>query len=157
MYNMLYACGLNYVMKDGSMIDKDKVHNLFYSGLLDDPHCIGPRGIRMGGRSRPGVRPNLPFNATDHGTKIWLILCQDECCVHTLKEEQFAWIVPSLAIDLEMGDMPTKLKAMGISATCLRLMLSLDVAVSAWWGRLGGYHGRSLLSIFVQSELARIL
>ena len=91
-------------MKDGEMIDKDKVHNLFDSGLLDDPHCIGPQGIRMGGRSRPGVRPNLPFNVTDHGTKIWLIMCQDECCVHTLKEEQYAWIIPGL----EMGDMPTK-------------------------------------------------
>ena len=69
MYNMFYACGPNYVMKDGGMVDKDIVHNLFDSGLLDDPHCIGPRGIRMGGRSRPGVRPNLPFNVTDHGPK----------------------------------------------------------------------------------------
>ena len=104
MYNMFYACGPNYVMTDGGMIDKDKVHNLFDSGLLDDPHCIGPCGIRMGGRSRPGVRPTLPFNVTDHGTKVWLIMCQDECCVHTLKEEQYAWIIPGL----EMGDMPTK-------------------------------------------------
>ena len=104
MYNMFYACGPNYVIKDGGMVDKDTVDNLYDSGLLDAAECIGPRGIRLGGMKRPGSRPCLPFNVNDHPEKMWLIMCQDECCVHTLKEERMAWVIPGL----EMGDMPTK-------------------------------------------------
>jgi hypothetical protein len=104
MYEMFYACGPNYVFKDGHMVDKDTVENLHDSGLLDAAGCIGPRGIRLGGMKRPGPRPNLPFNVNDHAQKVWIIMCQDECCVHTLKEERMAWVIPGL----EMGDMPTK-------------------------------------------------
>ena len=107
-YQQIYKRGPNYVcahMAAGLYEDKDKISEFPTSDYyLNSSLNLGPRGINLGGCCNPRNRNLLPFIPNDRPGKIWMILCQDECCVHTLKEEGYCWLIPGV----EMGDMPTK-------------------------------------------------
>ena len=105
LYAQLYARGPNFIQVDNSYIDKDTVPN-HVEVLERDVRCLGPRGIHLGGQVNPNNSSSvLPFcRHIDHPAKVWIILCHDECCVHSLKEETHCWLIPGV----EMGEMPTK-------------------------------------------------
>ena len=111
LYAQLYARGPNFLQigdgADKKYVDKDSVPNCY--DMLDpvkQPGILGPRGIKLGGQPNPEHASKiLPFcRAIDHVGKIWILMCHDECCIHSLKEEQYCWIIPGV----EMGAMPTK-------------------------------------------------
>jgi hypothetical protein len=112
LHRQLYNRGPNFVQVgstfDGKYVDKDLIPDLEASGLLESPYCRGPRGTHMGGMPNPEFQTSdhiLPFaRAVDSVGKVWHTGCHDECCVHCLKEEGFAWFIPGV----DMGDMPTK-------------------------------------------------
>ena len=108
-YGEVYARGPNFVLVNDKLIDKDRVKNLLKSGLTAAEHCIGPRGTNLGGGvSRASIFSPLSFipKELDHKLKIWIIVCHDECCVHTNEGEAFCWKIPGI----EMGDCPPKSK-----------------------------------------------
>ena len=111
LYAQLYARGPNFLQigegVDKRYVDKDSVPNCFE--MLDpvkQPGILGPRGLVLGGCPNPENSQNiLPFcKAIDHSGKVWIIMCHDECCIHSLKEEKYCWLIPGV----EMGAMPTK-------------------------------------------------
>lgn len=107
LYQQFYDRGPNFVrLPDGTYKDKDLIDNLYESGLLDHAECQGPRGINLGGCINPANQAVVCelAGAVDRPGKVWISMCHDECCVHSLKEEKMAWIIPGI----EMGDMPKK-------------------------------------------------
>jgi hypothetical protein len=82
----VYKRGPNYVYINGKWVDKDKVTALLETGLTETPECIGPNGINMGGAAHPDHQ-NLEISFIpshiDRPGKIWVLVCHDECCVHT--------------------------------------------------------------------------
>ena len=107
----IYRRGPNFIkVRTGwfldEYIDKDEVPDLVQSGFLDREAAKGPRGISMGGEVKPYYGKLMSFMAdgVDRVGKIWHLGCHDECCVHTLQEEGWMWIIPNV----DHGDMPTK-------------------------------------------------
>ena len=94
---------------NGQWVDKDKLKDLLETGLTETEHCIGPRGINMGGAFRPStdyVRLSFVPSHIDRPGKRWILICHDECCVHTNEGEAYCWKIPGI----EMGDCPPKSK-----------------------------------------------
>ena len=111
LYLQLYLRGPNFLKVAGSFIDKDALigtSDLYNCNkhLLDDPGCMGPRGLHMGGQVDPGRKNDiLPFaKKIDFPGRIWILMCHDEACVHTLKGEGWCWLIPGV----DMGDIPPK-------------------------------------------------
>ena len=107
LYAQLYARGPNFVRVPGSTayVDKDTIPNC--RDFIDkDPACLGPRGINLGGAPNPNnAGMLLPFcKSVAREGKVRIVLCHDECCIHSLKEEQHCWLIPGV----EMGEMSTK-------------------------------------------------
>lgn len=111
MYKQLYERGPNYVVVSGhdsyQYVDKDSILNV--AQMLVQPTqygSYGPRGIHLGGQPNPSNANHiLPFcKAIDHPGKVSILMCHDECCIHSLKEERMCWLIPGI----EMGAMPTK-------------------------------------------------
>jgi hypothetical protein len=108
-YFEVYERGLNFVRINDKMVDKDKVKNLYTSELLKAALCICPRSVNLGGAPKSSEGAKLlsfvPAHI-DHVGKVWIIVCHDECCVHTNKGETYCWKIPGV----EMGDCPPKHK-----------------------------------------------
>ena len=108
-YKEVYDRGPNFVLINGIWVDKDKVKGVLETSLTKAEHCIGPHGINMGGAPRPSTgHSKLSFtpNHIDRITKILIIVCHDECCVHTNEGQAYCWKIPGI----EMGDCPPKSK-----------------------------------------------
>ena len=89
-------------MINAKYVDKDKVKNLMQpeaAALLSTPGCVGPRGMKLGGEACPALEPSefksFSFLAKevadliDHPGKVWIIMCHDECCVHTYDGQMY--------------------------------------------------------------------
>ena len=73
-------------------------------------------GWKLGGEARPALEPSefksFSFLAKevadliDHPGKVWIIMCHDECCVHTYDGQMYCWKIPGV----QMGDCPPKSK-----------------------------------------------
>ena len=117
-YFEVYNRGPNFVRVqqgtgEAKLVDKDEIKNLLVasngcpaSGLTKCDECVGPRGINLGGQPKPASESTqlLSFlsasNAQhiDRPDKIWLQMCHDECCVHTLDGEAYCWKIPGCCL-----------------------------------------------------------
>ena len=111
LYKQVYARGPNFLQVGPRMVDKDDIignSDMWDRNkhLLEDPSCLGPRGIHMGGAVNPANAAKLlPFaKDMDFEGRIWHLACHDECCVHALKGERGCWLIPGV----DMGDIPPK-------------------------------------------------
>ena len=102
--------------------------------LLDDPACIGPRGLHNGGCLNPAnAEIILPFaRKIDFPGRVWIIMCHDEACVHTLKGERCCWMIPGV----DMGDIPPKSDG---EFEHLGRIANVRAGVSPWTAQWGKY------------------
>ena len=109
-YREMYSRGPNYVLINGVWVDKDRVKGLLETstGLTTKPECVGPRERNLGGAVRAVGGSLLSFVPPhiDRLDKVWIIVCHDECCVHTNEGQAYCWKIPGI----EMGDCPPKSK-----------------------------------------------
>ena len=111
LYRQLYDKGPNFFKIGDGFVDKDDIigtRDLYNNNkhLLDDLECLGPRGLHMGGQVDPARVANiLPFaKKVDFPGRVWILMCHDEACVHSLKGERCCWLIPGV----DMGGIPAK-------------------------------------------------